>query len=563
MNKVWEVKNPASALRESLSRSLKISPITAQLLINRGITDELQASHFLYGDMKSLHNPFLLKDIEKARDRVRRAISNKEKILVYGDYDVDGITGVALLCRVLKYLKADVESYIPNRLEEGYGLNKEAVKFAHKKKIALIITVDCGISAYKEVKLAGSLGIDVIITDHHEIKTDSLPEAYAIMNPLQKECSYPFKHLAGVAIAYKLASVLVEKTSYPIEEHLDLVALGTVSDIAQQAGENRILTKCGLKYLNDTKNQGLSSLIEVSGLKGKDISCGQIGYVLGPRINAMGRIGSPEVALKLLLTDDANEAKPLAERMNTENRLRRRIESKVLEEALDKIKIEVNFKDTRVIVLASRNWHAGVIGIVASRIIDRFYRPTIIISLDGKKGKGSGRSIDGFHLFNAITASKEWLLDFGGHEAACGLVIEEKNIEKFKKQMNEIASRLIKEEHLSPRLRIDQEVTLADIDEKLIKELALLAPFGPKNPKPLFVSKNLTLREAPKKIGKNGFKIWVTDGEATCEAISFKQDDTGLPSVEEKVDLVYTPGVNSWQGIQTIQLDLKDIKTVF
>jgi len=563
VNKIWEVKNPEIALRESLARSLKISPITAQLLINRGINDELQAAHFLYGDMRSAHDPFLLKDIKKACGRIKLAISKSEKILVYGDYDVDGITGVALLYTVLKHLKADVESYIPNRLEEGYGLNKEAVKAARKKKVALIITVDCGISAHEEVRLAGSLGIDVIITDHHEIKIDSLPQAHAIINPLQKDCAYPFKQLAGVAIAYKLAQALVEKTRYPIEEHLDLVALGTVSDISAQHGENRILTKCGLKRLNETKKKGLRALIEVSGLKGKNISCGHIGFALGPRINAMGRVGSPELALKLFLTDDANEAKLLAERLNAENRSRRRIESKVLEEALDKIKIEVNFKDTRVIVLASENWHPGVVGIVANRIIDRFYRPTIIIALDGKKGKGSGRSIDGFHLFNAITSCGEWLLDFGGHKAACGLAIEKKHIEKFREQINSIASRTIEEEYLSPRLSVDQEISLADLSEKLIEELALLSPFGPKNPRPLFISRNLVLRDAPKKIGKNGFKIWVTDGSATCEAVSFKDSEMGMSSVGEKVHLVYTPSLNSWQGISTIQLDLKDIKTVF
>ena len=431
MNRIWRVKDPHPDLSQSLARSLKISPITAQILLNRGIEDEMQARHFLHGDLTSCHDPHLLKDIKKAVARIKTAIDKKENILLYGDYDVDGITSVTLLTIILRFLKAKVTSYIPNRLEEGYGLNADAVKLASRKKNSLMITVDCGISAHKEVALANQLGIDVIITDHHEIKSAVLPEAYAIINPLQSDCNYPFKYLSGVGLAYKLAKVLLEGTSYRIEDHLDLVALGTVSDLSVQKGENRILTKWGIKRLNDTTNCGIKALIEASGLKGKDISCRHIGYTLGPRINAMGRIGSPEVALNLLLTDDAEKARQLAETLNKENRNRQKIDAKVFEEAMEKVEREVNFKEQRVIVLARAGWHAGVIGIVASRIIDRFYRPTIMISLEGNRGKGSGRSIDNFNLFNAVNSCKEHLIDFGGHEGACGLVIEKKNIEKY------------------------------------------------------------------------------------------------------------------------------------
>jgi len=528
-------------------------------LINRGITDEMQAHHFLYGDINSCHDPMLLKDIRKARERIRRAIEKEENILLYGDYDVDGITGVALLHRVLASLKAKVLHHIPNRLEEGYGLNANAVKLAHKKEARLIITVDCGIAARKEVEIANSLGIDVIVTDHHAIKKETLPDAYAIINPLQPSCPYPFKGLSGVGLAYKLAQVLLDGP-FPAREHLDLVALGTVSDLSRQQGENRILTKAGLEVLNNTKKKGLKALIEGSRLQDRDISCGHIGFIIGPRINAMGRVGSPEVSLKLLLTEDDDEAKRLAARLEKENRTRQKIERVVLDEAFEKIKREVNFKESKIVVLASPNWHAGVIGIVASRIVDRYYRPAIMIALGDKKGKGSGRSIKNFHLFNAINSCKEYLLDFGGHEGACGLSIEKQNVDKFTEAINEVAKREIANSDLYPTINVDAEVGLSELSEKLVEEIGLLAPFGPENPRPLLSSSNIYLKNEPKRIAKSGVKVWVTNDVITCEAISFRAEALSLPAKGTRVSMVYTPSINTWQGLSSLQLDLRDLK---
>ena len=543
-----------------MASSLDISPITAQLLINRGIEDEMQAHHFLYGDFGSCHDPFLLKGIQKSIDRVNQAIKNKENILIYGDYDVDGITSVALLNIVLTHLGAKTSTYIPNRLEEGYGLNADAIKKARQKKISLIITVDCGISAHKEIEFARRLGIDTIITDHHEIKKDDLPFAFSIINPLQKGCYYPFKQLSGVGIAYKFAQALLKETSYPIETHLDLVALGTISDLSVQKGENRILTKCGLNMINRTENEGIKALIEVAGLKSKTISCMHVGYILGPRINAMGRVGSPDIALQLLLTKDKEEALNLARTLHQENRNRQKIEARVLNEALDKIEREINFKDSKVIVLSGDDWHLGVIGIVASRIIDKFYRPTIVIGLNGKIGKGSGRSIDNFHLFNAINLCSKHLIDFGGHESACGLVINKKDINKFTSEINLVAKKTIADEDLYPTIDIDAEVTLSDLTEKFLAELELLAPFGPENPKPVFFSGGAYLKNDPRRISKNGFKMWVSDDKATCEAISFRGSNNSMPFRGAKVGLVYSPSINIWQGLSSVQLDLKDFK---
>lgn len=569
MNRVWRIKEPHPELSNSLAKPLSISPIAAQLLINRGIKDEMQAHHFLYGDIASCHDPFLLKDVEKSVERIKSAVKKGENILLYGDYDVDGITSVALLSEVLRYLKANISTYIPNRLEEGYGLNTAAVKLAHRNKNSLIITADCGISAYKEIELANKFGIDVIVTDHHEIKSasrgrdrrkDILPGAYSTVNPFRRDCSYPFKHLSGVGLVYKLAQALLKHTSYPVEQHLDLVALGTVSDLSAQKGENRILTKWGLRELNNTKKTGIKALIEVSGLKGKDISCGHIGFILGPRINAMGRIGSPEVALKLLLADNKEEALHLAGILNTENRNRQKIQRSVFNEALEKVKREVNFKDSRVIVLSGTNWHSGVIGIVASRIIEMFYRPTIMIALEGDTGRGSGRSIDGFHLFNAVNSCRDLLVDFGGHEGACGLVIKKKNIAGFTEKINAIAKEIIEEKDLYPAIDIDAEISLSDLNEKFIKELELLAPFGPENPQPVFFSSNLWLKNEPRRIAKNGFKIWVTDEKTTCEAINFRAEGMSIPQKGSKVSLVYSPSINNWQGVSSLQLALKDLK---
>ncbi|MBL7157339.1 MAG: single-stranded-DNA-specific exonuclease RecJ [Candidatus Omnitrophica bacterium] len=560
MNRIWKTKEPHPEFSRSLSKSLGISHITAQLLINRGIKDEMQAHHFLYGDFQSCHDPSLLKDIEKTVARIKRAIKEKEKILLYGDYDVDGITSIALLSIVLTHMKANVETYIPNRLEEGYGLNVNAVRLAHKRKISLIITADCGISAHKEIDLANSLGVDVIVTDHHEIKAEELPRAYSIINPLQNGCAYPFKHLSGVGLVYKMIQALLEGTRYPLMNHLDLVALGTVSDLSVQKGENRILTKFGLKKLKNTKKKGIKALIEVSGLKGRDISCGHIGYILGPRINAMGRIGSPEVALELLLTEKEEEASRLAGILNSENRNRQKIERGVLNAALEKVKREINFKESRVIVLSGTDWHPGVIGIVASRLIDRFYRPTVMIAVNGKIGKGSARSIDNFHLFNAINSCEKYLVDFGGHEGACGLVIEKKNIKRFTDEINTVAKTMIADEDLYPTLDIDAEVGLSELSERLVEELELLVPFGPENPRPIFSSMGVYLKNEPRRISRNGLKMWVTDNKTTCEAITFRSEGISIPEKGSQVNLVYSPSINTWQGVTSLQLDLKDLK---
>ncbi|MDP3792078.1 MAG: single-stranded-DNA-specific exonuclease RecJ [Candidatus Omnitrophota bacterium] len=560
MRRIWKIKDQNAAMQNSFYSELNISKITAQLLSNRGIDNVKDAGEFLACSLSSCHDPFLLKDMDKAVTRIKKAVCDKERILVYGDYDVDGMTSVAMLKQALLNLGATVETYIPNRLEEGYGLNTNAIKKAVNDGVSLIITVDCGISSFKEIEYAKALRIDVIVTDHHEIVNSRLPQAYAIINPLQESCNYPFKHLAGVGLAYKLVKALYEGTSFFAEDFLDLVSLGTIADIVPLIGENRILAKHGLDEINKRNRMGINALTEISGLSGKDISSGHIGFMLGPRINAMGRVGSPQKAIDLLLTDNKDEAAILAKVLDTENKNRQKIESRVLDEALSKLEREVNFKHHKVIVLGSVGWHAGVIGIVASRIADRFYRPTILISLDGKHGKGSGRSVEKFNLFNVMLQCKDLLIGFGGHEGACGLTIDKDRLDEFRDKINIEAEKCTHEDTFSQQLDIDMEIPLNMLTENVINEIESLAPFGEENPRPVFSSRNLVVKDGPRQIGKKGFKMWVTDNNVTCEAVNFGRNEILIPKTGSGVDLAYMPSINDWQGVQSIQLELKDIK---
>jgi len=560
MRKIWQVRKDNPQFQNDLSSKLGISKVTAQLLLNRGIKSVQEASDFLKGKLSSCHDPFLLKDMDKASARIKKAISDGEKILIYGDYDVDGMTSTVLLYTALQNIGAHVVTYIPNRIEEGYGLNLAAIKKADREGVRLIVTVDCGITSFKEIDYAKALGIDVIVTDHHEIVESRLPNALAIINPLQPDCGYPFKHLAGVGLAYKLAKALYDGTPNFADDFLDLVSLGTVADIAPLIGENRILAKHGLEELNKRERPGLKALMEVGGLSGKEIISGHIGFILGPRINAMGRIGSPQKAIDLLLNKDSVKALALAKELDAENRSRQKIEAGILEEALSKVDREVNFKHHRVIVLAQEGWHPGVIGIVASRIADRFYRPAILISLDGKYGKGSGRSIDGFHLFEYLLRCKDSLVGFGGHESACGITIAKDRITEFRDRINAEAANNASEGIFSPKLDIEMDIRLSDLNEDVIDEIESLSPFGSENPKPVLASRNLIVKDGPRRIGKNGFKIWVTDDRVTCEAVSFGRSDMELPRPGQTLDLAYSPSINSWQGVDSIQLELKDIR---
>lgn len=561
MQKIWKIKEPDPRLQQELSRSLSTSTALAQLLINRGARDVKQAREFLSCDLARLDNPFLLKGMEKAVRRIKKAIAGREKIMVWGDYDIDGITSTALMISELKKMRAYASHYIPNRLEEGYGLNKTGAELAKKRKVTLIITVDCGIAAFGPISYLKEMGIDVIVCDHHQPKKKSLPAALAIINPLQEGCPYPYKYLCGVGLAFKLASALNDNQRDVFNRYADLIALGTVGDLVPLTGENRILAKHGLAAFAQTERLGLKALLEVCGLADRQINGGHIGYILGPRINASGRLGSPEDSLSLLLADTQKQAQELAQGLNRGNRLRQKIESQTLQEAIAQVESQINFKEHDVIVLAAPHWHQGVVGIVASRLAERYFRPAIMLSLDDNFGRGSGRSIGNFHLLEAIDRCKDLLEEYGGHRRACGLRLKKERFDQFFQTINRVAKEMLIPEDLIPSLEIDVEVPLADLNDRLINDLSSLAPFGIGNPLALFCSDGLKVRGRTSLIAGNHLKFWVTDGRLTCEAIGYNKAGK-LPMFKggENISLVYSPSINNWQGNLSIQLKIEDLK---
>jgi len=522
---------------------------------------------FLSASLSDLHSPFLMKDMDKAVTRIARALKDRQKIVIYGDYDVDGITGTAILYNFLQELGGDCSYFIPEREKEGYGLNLEAIRQFKEKGAGLLITVDCGIGDFEEVSSAHEQGMDAIITDHHEIP-DRLPPADAVLNPKQKDCPFPFKDLAGVGIAFNLLIALrsyLRDTGYfgneappNLKEYLDLVSLGTVADMVPLVDENRIFVKYGLKFLTNGSRVGIKALKEVSGLKDVPITTGHIGFRLGPRINAPGRIDRAEEGLKLLITKDAQEAESLAKSLEGMNSRRQQIENEIVREIKERIEKDERFLEKRSLVLSSSNWHPGVIGICASRIVEEYYRPTVLIALDGEKGKGSARSIEAFHLYNGLKGCECLLEEFGGHKHAAGLTILTGKIEEFEKAFEEIAFQSLEEEHLIPRINIDAEINLKEVTENFIDELDRLSPFGYSNPEPTFSSFDLKLYSS--MVVKNGhLKMKIKEEGAFYDAIGFNMGNH-FPLSDQKIRLAFVPQFNTWQGIKNIQLRIKDIK---
>lgn len=557
-HKILNIATPNLKLQETLSRELGISRIFAQILINRGLKDTSQAKDFLDAKLESLLDPYLLQDMDKAVALIKRAKDNKDKVLVFGDYDVDGLTALSLTKDTLSKAGMYVEHYLPHRVKEGYGLNKNITQVVKQKNIKLLITVDCGTNSQDTIKELRHQGIEVIVTDHHEPLNSQVKNfASATINPKMHNPSYSYRDLAGVGVAYKLCQAI---SGSQLFEELDLVSLGTIADVVPLTGENRVIAKEGLSRLSNTKKVGLRALIESSGISNKKINTTLVSFILGPRINASGRIDTAEVALALLLSQEKSQAEELARAIETHNRQRQKIESKILEEAQDLIDREINFKEHKIVVLAKEDWHPGVLGIVASKLADRLYRPTIIISLNEKLCRGSGRSVRNFHLFQALVECKDFLENFGGHSHAVGLVVAKERIQDFKSAINRLAKEKLLAEDLIPHLDIDISVALSDLHADLIEELEGLEPFGADNPEPLFFTPGLKLKGVPQVLGKNTLKFWVTDGRATYQAVGF-----GLGELKDSLivadsfDLVYTPRIDDWQGEDNICLELKEI----
>jgi single-stranded-DNA-specific exonuclease len=557
----WKFPEKNQDLCLNISQGIECSCILADILINRGFTNKVEIENFLNPSLDNLYDPFLMKDMDKAVFRIKQTVQNKEKILIVGDFDADGVTASALLVQGLKLTGAEILYYIPDRIEEGYGFNEKAVFFAKENNVSLIITVDCGITANKEVEIAKSFNIDVIITDHHEPK-DDIPNSYAILDPKQKDCNYPFSELAGVGVAYKLLQALELA-----DDLLDIVVIGTIADIVPLVSENRVLVKFGLQELTRTNNLGLKSLINVTGLKEKNITAGDIGFVLAPRINAVGRLKHAVHGVKMLVTCNENEAYDIANMLDRENKERQKIEKKIVKQAIEKIEKEFDFSKDKIVVLNDDLWHAGVVGIVASRLVEKYYRPVVIISSEKEECKGSCRSIKGFSVFNALAQVKEHLIRFGGHEYAAGLAIEKNKINEFRIAINEFAKKDLAEDAFEKQISIDAEIKFANINFDLFYDLEKLAPFGAKNPYPVLCSKKINIINMPRIVGEEHVQIKVsTDNiQFSCIAFKMKHRIEELRSSflnETPIDIAYTLLINKWQGKKTLQLNIKDFKVV-
>lgn len=550
---------------DQIMELINVPRVIAQILLNRGVGTFDEARYFLKPTMDDLHNPFLMAGMDQAIERIASAIEKNEHIMIFGDYDVDGTTSTTLLYLTIKLLTDQVSYFIPDRLKEGYGLSIYGIQVAKERGAGLILAVDCGITANKEVDQARLMGLDVIIIDHH-VPGETLPDAVAVLNPKRMDCDYPFKELCGVGLAYKVAQALAEQVGLPdhaVYTHMDLVALGTTADIVPLRDENRVLTKYGLAMIQETKKAGLQALINAVGLKQKEIVTGHVVFGLAPRINAAGRMGDANRVVRLLTTENREEAEQLAEELNMENIRRRQQDSVAFEEARDVVENDAFLSEANGIVLASERWHPGIIGIVASRMVEAFSRPVVMIAMNGGTGRGSARTMGDFHLYNAIKECADLLIQFGGHHHAAGLSIARENVTAFQQRFHEVVTANATPEDFISRLNIDSEIEFDEVTPRLMKLLKMLGPFGPDNNHPVLVSRNLTLVGAPNIIGseKTHLKFKVRQNNHVIDAIGFGMADYAdqLRAQPNRVHLAYTLEENTWHGKTSTQLRIKDI----
>ncbi len=558
MNKKWECYVVDENKVEEVAQKYNINKILATILVNRNLIEKEQVDKFLNPTRKDFHDPYLMPDMKKAVDRIMKAIEEKQKIMIYGDYDADGITSITVLKKFLRQRNIPVESYIPNRLDEGYGLNKTAIQTIYDQGYRLMITVDCGISGIEEIEFANQLGIETIITDHHE-PAEELPKAYAIIDAKRKDNKYPFNQLAGVGVVLKLIQAISIRMGLDEKEYLkylDLVCIGTISDIVPLVDENRVIAKLGLKLVEVTKNIGLRTLLNTIGFKKIDSTA--ISFGVAPRINACGRMGHEKDALDLFLCEDEKEAQKIAEKLNAYNKDRQEKEKEIFEQAFEQIEKEE--KNKSCIILGNENWHHGIIGIVSSKVTDIYFKPSILICFDGEEGKGSGRSIPGFDLHEALTKCSKYVEKFGGHSMAIGISLKRENFEKFKEEF-ENYTKESKIDSLIPIIKIDEETSLKNINIEDVESLKLLEPFGEANKTPLFLFKNLKINSIRALSEGKHLKLTLKDGQYMIDAIGFNLGHLSEQyRLDDKVDVVGTLDINNFNGNENIQITIKDIR---
>lgn len=558
MNKKWEYYEAQEEKVEEISNKFNISKLLAKILVNRDIVEDEEIKIFLNPTRNDFYDPFLMPDMEIAVNRIIKAIENKEKVVIYGDYDVDGITSTTVLKKFLAERGLDVGYYIPNRLEEGYGLNKEAIEEIINQKYTLMITVDCGISGIEEIELCNKLGIDTIITDHHE-QLEELPKALAVIDAKRRDNTYPFRGLAGCGVVFKLIQAISMRLGLDDKEYLkylDIVCVGTISDIVPLVDENRVIAKLGLMLIAQTKNIGLRTLIIESGYKKVDSTT--ISFGVAPRINACGRMGYQNEALKLFLTDNIEEAREITAKLNKYNAERQSKEKEIFEQAISELEKE-DIDNLSSIVLCGDNWHHGVIGIVASKIAEKFFKPTILICFEKDEGKGSGRSLPGFDLHGALVASSEYLEKYGGHEMAVGVSLKKNMYNKFKEKFEKIAiEQDIKD--IIPVIKIDGIITSKDISKETVKEIEKLEPFGEKNKTPIFVYKNLKIDSIRALSEGKHLKLTLKDDNLLINAIGFNLGHLSEEyTLGDKIDVAGVLEINNFGNQEIVQINIKDI----
>ena len=559
MNKKWECNRVDAKKVEEYVKKYQVSTIVAKILLKREIPEE-QIPTFLEPTRNDFYNPFLMPDMEIAVERMIKAIEQKEDVTIYGDYDVDGITSITVLKSFLEERGLKPNWYIPNRLKEGYGLNKEAISHIAQQGTTLMITVDCGISGIEEIEYSNSLGIETIITDHHE-PGEYVPHALAVVDAKRKVNEYPFTQLAGVGVVFKLIQAISQKLKLPEKEYLkylDIVCIGTISDIVPLVEENRIIAKLGLKLVEVTKNMGLRTLLESTGYKKIDSTT--ISFGIAPRLNACGRLGRAEEALALFLSKDPIVVRNIVTRLNEYNKQRQETEKAIYEQAIQMI--ETQEIDKPVIILGKENWHHGIIGIVSSKITEKYFKPSILICFEGEQGKGSGRSIPGFDLYEALTNCSTYLEKFGGHSMAVGVGIKKENFTKFKEEFEEYAQKS-KICDIIPTIHIDEEITLKEIRLEDVKSLSLLEPFGEANKMPIFLYHNLKIHSIRALSEGKHLKLTLKDENFFIDAIGFQLGElSNAYQIGDRVDIVGTLEVNQFNGNENVQMNIKDIRKV-
>jgi single-stranded-DNA-specific exonuclease len=563
----WHTRPHDEAAASTLANALKVSSVTARLLAMRGLTDPDEASRFLNPSLDQLYDPYRLAGLESAADRLARAIAGRERISVHGDYDVDGITSTVILRRALELLGGDVTHFIPERLTDGYGLQPGTIDRLHAEGVKLVVSVDCGIRGAEAARRARDLGVDLIITDHHE-PDDHLPDCCAVVNPKRHDCNYPDKNLAGVGVALKLVQALCTRAgkSAWLPAFVKIASIGTLADVVPLVGENRIIAKLGLQMLTKGPHKvGLRALLEAAGLHGKTIDSYHIGFMVAPRINAAGRMSTPDIATRLLLAADeamGEEAKALAEQLEAENLKRRQEDQDILAKAKKIVETDPDIGARSVLVVAGEGWHRGVIGIVASKLVDAFYRPAIVLSVDGEIAHGSCRSIPGFDMLACLESCAPLMKRFGGHKAAAGLLLESARIREFRQAVNAHADTILGPDDLRPSLWLDGPLAFSDINEQVMSEFARLAPFGPGNPRPKFHTGPVAIVDGPRLLKDRHLKMTVKQNGRILRAIQWNaaEHNDRLTSLKEGVEIAYTIEENEYQGTKYVELRLEDFR---